>query len=159
MGRIFARKHADKGTESGVKKITLRKNSMKRKIASDKVINRIAAKATGKSKPRRLGGALPPRPAGGLPPKAQKKEDELPTEDKNEKTQKKQKLQPFSLVIIKKKKADDKAKGDEEEATAAKQYKVKMPLKMIAKGVAKAQIEDDTTLEFAPPPDSGNNPV
>ena len=73
MGRIFARiKRGDtEPAPSGVKKITLRKNSMRRKIAvTDQILNLSPAPKPAASKGIDSRRGIPPKPRGRLPPRA-----------------------------------------------------------------------------------------
>ena len=75
MGRIFARKKREDTEEvpSGAKKITLRKNSMRRKIAAtEKILNRSPAPKPAGSKEHGVRVGMPPKPNSRLPPKSSK---------------------------------------------------------------------------------------
>ena len=142
MGRILAKKPKQETLNNGVTKITLRKNSARRRIAAPDNIQgatkeQISQKKYLKSQMSSNNPALPPR-AAKLPPKAGSKRTKDPQKEEDgqessEITEKKKKFQPFNLVFLKKKNNPNaEAAGEEKQ-----QFKVKMPFKMITKNVIK----------------------
>jgi len=97
MGRILAKRNPSDHATSGVKKITLRRNSIRRSTHAPE--NEPTADVRKKFAKKKSG--LPPK--HGLPPKVQQWIKQAADQRDEEESENKRKFQPFSLVFLKRK--------------------------------------------------------